>query len=256
MRRVLNSARRFFLDAVNGQKALFFQAFGAGSAAGDGGSRAIVMLVRESRALFGAIALTTTGAILSSMAHQYFAGEYTGEAIVRSRSWWEVVLNLQVLCLAFMWFCYADRVRSADPGRAFVMRLRMGFGMFSVVVPFNIAVLSVFLNWFEERPSLYAVDLLICFMMGFWLFSTVVPRLVKMKNRNQAFTAENLWLALKPRSIWFTLPAVGGCIILIADGFFGLSDLYFLLPTLFYLQAAMPFLDKAFGLTLDRVPVG
>lgn len=213
------------------------------------------MLIRESRALFGAIALITTGAILSSMAYQYFAGEYTGEALVRSRSFWEVVLNLQILCLAFMWFCYADRIRIADPGRAMVMRLRMGFGLFSVTVPFIVALLGVFLGWFETRPSKQAVDLLICFMMGFWLFSTVVPRLVNMKSRRHAFTAGNIWLALKPRAIWFTFPVLCGCIILILHSVFDVREYYFLLPTLFYLQAAMPFLDKAFGLSPVRGPV-
>lgn len=210
------------------------------------------MRIRESRALFGAIALMITGAILSSMGYQYFAGEYTGEAIVRSRSWWEVVLNLQVLCLAFMWFCYADRVRGADKSRAFVMRLRMIFGLLSVSVPFGLAIISVFLGWFETRPSMEVVDLIVCYLLGFWLVSTALPRLISLRNEGQTLTWRNVVKRLQPRSVWFTLPAAGGLILLFMDVTFNVQGYYYLIPTFFYLQAAMPFLDKALG--LSRVP--
>lgn len=214
------------------------------------------MLVRESRALFGAIALLTTGAILSSMTHQYFAGQYTGEAIVRSRSWWEVVLNLQVLCLAFMWFCYADRVRVDDRKRAFIMRLRMAFGLMSVSVPFLIAIAAAYLGWFEERPSIQVIDIIVCYMLIFWAVSACLPRMVAYRAVKGQFTAIELWRYLKPRPLYAATPAASGGLLILADFFWETRGYYFLLPTLFYLQAAMPFLIKAFGRERPAVATG
>lgn len=205
------------------------------------------MLVRESRALFGAIALIVTGAILSSMAHQYFAGQYTDEAIVRSRSWWEVVLNLQVLSLAFMWFCYADRVRVEDRKRALIMRFRMAFGLIAVSVPFFIALTAVYYGWFETRPSMKVVDLIVCYMLFFWAFSTVMPKLIALRFQRNESKLIAVWHKLKPRSVLATLPALFGLVIILLDVLNGAGQLYYLLPVLFYLQAAMPFLFKAFA---------
>ena len=205
------------------------------------------MLVKESRALFGAFALIITGAILSSMAHQYFAGQYTGEAIVRSRSWWEIVLNLQVLCLAFMWFCYADRVRVSDKRRALVMRLRMVFGLVAVSVPFLIAVAAVYFGWFEKRPSVRMVDLIVCYMLFFWGVSACIPKFFALRAQGGSLSKREFFHKMRPRSVWAVAPAIAGLVVITLDGFWGVSTYYFLIPTLFYLQAAMPFLFRALG---------
>ncbi len=207
------------------------------------------MLVKESRALFGAIALIITGAILSSMSHQYFAGQYTGEAIVRSRSWWEIVLNLQVLCLAFMWFCYADRVRTHDKRRARVMKLRMFFGLLAVLVPFFIALTAVYFGWFEERPTIRIVDLIVCYMLIFWAFSASFPKALALKAKYPELRFVQLLKYAKPRSVLSVFPAVVGVLVIAFDAIGTSRDYYFLLPILFYLQAAMPFLYRAFSLS-------
>jgi len=204
------------------------------------------ILIKDGRAVFGATALVLTGAILSSMVYQYFAGQYTGEALVRSRAWWEIVLNLQVLCLGFMWFCYADRVRTSDPVRAFFMRLLMVVGLVAVSIPFLIAVCGVYFGWFEDRPSMRVVDIIVCVLVGFWVVSVITPKLLLLKGQGQRLNWANIKNTLTPKP-WITaLPGGLGMLVIVVDWFFGPVAFYFLIPFLFYTQSAIPFLQKAF----------
>ncbi|MBV1901897.1 MAG: hypothetical protein KUG56_09505 [Kordiimonadaceae bacterium] len=205
------------------------------------------MNIRDGRAILAALALVLTGAILSSMIYQYFAGQYTGAAILRSRTWWEIVMNLQVLSLAFIWFCYADRLQSRTGREKRVVLVRLLFGLAAVFVPTAIALISAFFGWFEKRPPLFAIDLMICALIAFWFVSTVIPRLVAMKVYGVAYTGAALWDYFKPRSWLYLLPVISLGFVFLADFIFSTENYYLAMPALFYGQAAMPFFFRGFG---------
>lgn len=213
------------------------------------------MNIRDGRAILAALALVITGTILSSMAHQYFAGQYTGAAILRSRTWWEIVMNFQILSLAFIWFCYADRLQSRKGKEKRVVLVRLILGLVAVAVPTFVALLSAFLGWFETRPPLLAIDMIICALIGFWFFSTIIPRLVAMRVYGVPFTGVALWDYFKPTSWLSILPATGALFVILTDFIFSTTNYYLTLPILFYAQAAMPFFFRGFGKRPKPAPI-
>ncbi|MBL4640038.1 MAG: hypothetical protein JKY57_05860 [Kordiimonadaceae bacterium] len=206
------------------------------------------MSIRDSRAIFGAVAFLLTGAILSSMVYQYLAGEYTGAAIVRSRSWWEVVMNLQILSIAFVWFCYADRLQKREGKYKAVVMVRLFFGLLAVSVPLLIAVLSAFMGWFEVRPPAHIVDLILCVMVGFWAISTIIPRVVAVRAHDGLVNFQAYWNYFRPKSLFSISPMIMAGLVLLTDFVFGVENYYLAFPVLFYAQSAMPFFMRGFGI--------
>jgi hypothetical protein len=195
--------------------------------------------------LVGGIALILVGTILTSMLQQYFAGEYTGAGIIRSRWWWEIVLNLQILSVAFMWFCYVDRINDSHGPKKLVMRLRMFFGLAVILVPTWLALLSVYLDWFSVRPPLLAIDLLLCGMLGVWGLAIFIPRLLILKARPEGYADATFVSLLKPAH-WYSLFPVYLLVGVLVLGISRSSEFqYQFIPLLLYAQAAMPYLESA-----------
>lgn len=205
------------------------------------------MHVKDSKALFGASALIFTGVVLSIMTYQYFAGQFTHEAVGHSRSWWEVAMNAQVLALASMWFCYSDAVRQSDRRKANLMRVRMAFGMTGVMVPFFITVLSVSKGWFVERAPLSVVDAIFAGMLIFWSVSTVGPRLLAMRSKNMPVTIATLWRSVKPKSVFHIGPLLLAMSLLGVDSMAQTHLFYIWVPVLLYMQSAVPYCVRGLG---------
>lgn len=195
----------------------------------------------------GGIALILSGAILTSMLQLYFAGQYSGEGIVQSRWWWEIAMNLQVLCLACMWFCYVDRVSDSEGPKKTVMRVRMLSSLTIVLLPFWVALLSAWLDWFGERPPLSTIELLMFVMISVWGLAVFIPRFLVLRSRPDAYGGKGIWAVLKPEHWYAPLPSYAIVILWIVGPLQGSTAQYEYGPLLFYLQGAMPYLQKGLG---------
>lgn len=200
----------------------------------------------------GAAALLIAGAILTSILQLYFSDELSGEGIVRSRWWWEIVMNLQVLCLALMWFCYADRVSDNVGAKKRVMRLRMWLGLLIVLQPFWVALLSAYMNWFVVRPSLEVIDLLIWSMLAVWMLAVYVPRFMIVRARPNRYKGVPATAILKPRAWYYLLPTYAILVIVAVELQRGGTLHYQSAPFLLYLQGAIPYIAR--GISWRRVP--
>jgi len=195
----------------------------------------------------GGTALILVGAILTSMLQFYFADGYPAQGIVRSRWWWEIVLNIQILAVAFMWFCYVDRVADATGVRKRVMRLQMYFGLAVVLVPLWMALLSAYLNWFVVRPPIEIIDLFMCGLLGVWGLIALLPRLMILNSKSSQYQGVTLLSLLKPRA-WYLLTPLYVLIAIwvvwaIADNIIH----YQYTPLLLYIQAAVPYFERGLG---------
>lgn len=208
------------------------------------------MYVRDSRTLMGGAALILAGAILTSMLQLYFAGESSGDGIVQSRWWWEIVMNLEVLALALMWFCYVDRVTDSEGSKKRVMWFRMILGLVIVLLPFWVALLSAYLDWFGVRPSLDIIKLLIFVMLFFWAVAVFIPRMMILAARPEEYKEATFLSLMKPKRWYSPFPTYVVAVLWVYEIFNGGTLHYQYSPLFLYLQGAVPYIER--GLRLER----
>lgn len=199
------------------------------------------MLINDGRSLFGAAALVITGAVLAIIAYPYYQFGEIGEPVKRGRWVWEILMNLQVLCLAFMWHCYTDKIKKSDGKRAFLMKVRLLFSLIAVLLPFFVVMTSVMAGWFSERPP--AIEM----MRYTYLFSVVglvcilIPRvalwILKIETRRRA---KATGLSRKVDFLHMSPGLLALCLALAAL-MLGRYDVVIWLPLLLYIQAAVPY---------------
>jgi len=201
--------------------------------------------IKDSRAFLGALALLIVGVIMAFKVGFFFAPEIFGDGMLTSRWWWEIVLNLQILCLAFMWFCHHDRMVQSE-GR-WRLRAIVNFivGVISVSYPVMLLLIGAYLDWFRETPPEQSVITLMLLAIGLWAVGVfVIPifttLLVGQKNLGESSLGFNpsAWL----RAFWPSFIVV----LIIAYGALQKSEaLYMFVPLFMYLQGALPYLHKA-----------
>lgn len=195
----------------------------------------------------GGVALIIAGAILTSMFQLYLAGEYTGEGIVRSRWWWEIVLNLQILSLALMWFCYVDRISDNVGFKKNLMRLRLAFSLFFVLLPIWLALISASLNWFVVRPPLGTIDKVIIFTVVLWVLAVFTPRLLILRTKARKGEPFSFVALFRPPHWYSVVPT---CLLIafwVIGSVRGVTFKYQYIPFLLYTQSAFPFLEHGLG---------
>jgi len=197
--------------------------------------------------MMGGTALILVGAILTSMLQVYFADGYSEQGIVRSRWWWEIVLNIQILAVAFIWFCYVDRVADATGVKKRVMRLQMYFGLAVVLVPIWMALMSAYLNWFVVRPPIEIVDLFMCGLLGVWGLIALLPRLLILNSKSSQYQGVTMLSLLKPKAWYLLLPLYVLIVIWIIGAINGSITHYQYTPLLLYMQAAVPYFERGLG---------
>ncbi len=198
--------------------------------------------LRDSKALMGAVALNITGGILAFMLFQYL-GATEGERVMnRSRFVWEIILNLQILSAAMIWFCYSDRISGSQGQIQILQRFRLGFALLTVLVPTGFGALGIQQNWFVEQPSAATIQLFACVVFVYWLLGIWLHFLVQ--KRRQTSHSQ----ATKKYRILFFLPAFTLLVITTIDAPGGGKIWLLAIPVLTYLQGSMPFISKAFGL--------
>lgn len=196
----------------------------------------------------GGMAMMIIGAILSLMMAFFFLPEIFGEGNLVSRWWWEIVLNLQILCLAFMWFCHHNRILYATGWWRFRAILHFGTGVVSVSYPLGIMLISAYLDWFRETPPVGEVYALVIGCIALWAIGNfVVPVIAWLMVKTEAGQQKAARAtSFRPRiwvlTFWPTLLALLLALFIKYTGSVGLSTL---LPVLLYLQGALPYFRKA-----------
>jgi len=196
--------------------------------------------LHDGRALLTAIALMITSVIFAQMVAQYVTTTEVNQGLIRSRLWWEMVLNLQLLSVGMIWFSYSDRISIATGPIRRMHIINCGFVSLSVFMPTFLGVVSASNNWFEIRPG---PDVFV----GFFLFGisagliglvlqTILYRLRRKSAEHYA----------RRRGIWFFLPSIALGLAVVFDAPGGGTWWLILTPILLYLQGAVPYLLKAF----------
>lgn len=198
--------------------------------------------MEDSRALMGAIALNITGFILAFMLFQYLGATDGERVLTRSRLVWEVILNLQILSIALIWFCYSDRIEGSVGQIRMLQRFRLGFALVTVLMPTVLGLLGIQQNWFVEQPSEATIRLFACVVFLYWLLGIWLHFLVQKRRKTSRSRAT------KKYRILFLLPAFALLMITAIDAPGGGQIWLLAIPVLTYLQGSMPFLSKAFGL--------
>lgn len=196
--------------------------------------------IRDGRALLAAAALLITGAITSEIVDRYVYQEVSGALLTRSRLWWEVVLNLQILSVGMIWFCYSDRIADATGGLKRMHILMCGVTIVAALQPSLLAAVSAANNWFYVRPSLQSFIGFFVFGTAFW-FASLLIQIVLVRLRARL-------AGRKPRRRpkWYYAPALLLAAITAVDAPLGGRIWLVATPALLYLQGAMPYLMHAF----------
>jgi len=203
--------------------------------------------IEDSRAFIGGLALVIIGAILSLMTAFYLLPDVFGDEALVARWWWEIVLNLQILCLAFMWFCHHNRlVQSSGWWR---LRAVSHFltGMISVSYPVGILLISAYMDWFRTPPPPSQVFGMIFLGAALWAFGAFVMPIinwlmVRHENVPKINQALGLDITAWVRAFWPTFLGLAiGAIEATRGGLAGLT----LLPVLMYMQGALPYFVKS-----------
>lgn len=188
-----------------------------------------------------AIALLITGAITSEIVDRFVYQEVTGALLTRSRLWWEIVLNLQILSVGMIWFCYSDRIADATGNLKRMHMLLCGITIIAALIPSFLAAVSAANNWFYVRPSLSSFIGFFVFGIAFW-FTSLLMQIVLFKLRARLTSS-----APKQLRVWHYIPAILLALIVAIDGPLGGRLWLVATPVLLYLQGAMPYLVHAFG---------
>lgn len=187
------------------------------------------------------MAFLATGVIVAMMVDYYVSSPASETAITRSRLWWEIVMNLQILSVALIWFCYTDRIGDAKGTKKRLHILMCCFAMLSVLMPSVLGAVSAANNWFEIRPGPNSFIGFFVFGVAFWCAS-IVAQFILLRLR-----VRYAGKSMRRRSIWFYSPAMVLTVFVAFDGPSGGHLWLVMTPILLYLQGAMPFFQKAFS---------
>lgn len=196
----------------------------------------------------GALALLIVGVIMAFKVGFFFVPEIFGAGVLTSRWWWEIVLNLQILCLAFMWFCHHDRMQQSE-GR-WRLRAVSNFivGTISVAYPVILLIIGAYLDWFQVAPSEGSVIGLMLTGIALWGVGVfVMPFITTMivGQRHIGVAADVLRFSPKAWATTFW-PAFVVAGLLIVEAVRDSVTLYMFVPVFMYIQGALPYLKKTY----------
>lgn len=196
--------------------------------------------VWDGRSLLAGIALLMTGAITAEIVDQYVYQQITGSLLTRSRLWWEIVLNLQILSVGMIWFCYSDRIADASGNLKRMQVFICTVTILAALMPSFLAGVSAANNWFSVRPSMQSFIGFFLFALVFWLMSLVAQAfLLRVRARMSGRIVAR-------RPLWYYSPVLMLVAICAVDAPLGGRAWLVATPALLYLQGAMPYFVHAF----------
>lgn len=199
------------------------------------------MRIHRGRSLLAAIALLISGGIIAQIVNQYVSQEATVGALTRSRLWWEIVLNLQLLSIGMVWFYFSDRISDSEGRHKFLQISMFCLAMFSTVMPSILAAVSAANDWFSIRPTMES-------FIGFFLFGVVLWGIaLVLQNVLLRVTSQIAGIKPRRRSIWFYGPVMLLSVITMVDIVIIGGRLWLVAtPVLLYIQGALPYIIHAF----------
>ena len=206
--------------------------------------------IKDYRALYGALALVLIGLVLSLQSILYLHDDYFGREILTARWLWEIVLNIQILCFAFMWFSHHNRILFSHGrwrARA-IMNFLIGFG--AVSIPAVLMLLSAGFDWYRNPPSADTPKLLIGIAAVIWLISNfgvpTVQRFLLMHWKKRQPIKEPTGSGAHNGFMFRHWPAALAVALLAANDFIGYEIGFFMAPFLCFLHGAVVYYVKAF----------
>ncbi len=198
------------------------------------------------RALLGAAAMVIVGLVLSMLASDYISGLGQAEGLTTSRWWWEIVLNSQILCAAFIWFTHIDKVKASSGWRMVVSLLQLLSGLVAVLLPLWIALAGILFGWFKTGPSLKALNLTIFVCLSVWAVAWLVMWTLECVGRRRLVLP---WFLTRGR--WYKIilgvsPILLAILLSVEEIMRGGYLHYIYAPFLFYLQGAVPYFIVSF----------
>lgn len=202
--------------------------------------------LHDGRALLAGLALMITGVIVAQMVAQYVTTTVVDQGVNRSRLWWEIVLNLQLLSVGMIWFSYSDRIGEATGPVRRLHIINCGFISLSAFMPTILGALSASNNWFEIRPSPDVFVNFFLFAISFWLVGLLLQGLMAhYKNKTKK-------RKLRRRPIALFAPALALGVVALVDAPDGGTFWLIFTPVMLYLQGALPYFLKAFGFSFAK----
>ncbi len=204
------------------------------------------------RALLGAAAMVIVGIVLSMLASDYIEGLGEAGGLTTSRWWWEIVLNSQILCAAFIWFTHIDKVKASSGWRCAVSLLQLLFGLLAILLPVWIALAGILFGWFKTGPTLETMNVTIFVCLSLWALAWLMLWGVESFGRRRLVLPWFLMLGRWHVALLGISPLMLAILISVVEAMRGGYQHYIYAPFLFYLQGAVPYLAASFR--TPRVP--
>lgn len=177
----------------------------------------------------------------------YLLPDVFGDKALTARWWWEIVLNLQILSFAFMWFCHHNKLVLSRGWWRFRAVSHFATGVIAVSYPVLIMLISAYMDWFRIPPLQSQVYTLMfvggaLWAVGNFFMPILYWLMVRHENGGKTNPALKLGAQTLFRAYWPTL--LGIVIVWLEVERGGLVG-FTLLPVLMYLQGALPYFVKS-----------
>jgi hypothetical protein len=202
--------------------------------------------IHDKRAFLGAVSLLLVGAHLSVMMGFYFIPGGEAFELMQARWWWELSLNLQILCLVLMALCHWKRVRLGRRWRRRRAMMRMFVGIAGITTPTWVLVIGSSNNWFKNPPTgmdlaYYAGVVWIVWFVAAYLAPLIIGFLSRDKNLNSLAGKTD-----RRKKLQLAFPFILLLALVLFEQLRGGWSHIILWPLLTYAHASVSYLQAAF----------
>ena len=203
--------------------------------------------LQDARALWGGIAFLTTGVVLSVMCGLYFYSSATGENYLKSRMFWEIVLNLQVLCISLIWFAYDERIENAQGRWRVRMIVNLVFAIIVNLGPLGFFFYTTYKTWYSNFPSEATIIGIVHAIVLGWLFFELLVQggfrlitgtILMRSGGETSWTGSRIF-----GNMW---PVMVMVLVLVAAELTGEKLFYVVAPIFGYMKGALDFFNRAY----------
>lgn len=196
--------------------------------------------IKDYRALYGAISLFLIGLVLSFQSFLYVNMDYFGAELTTARWHWEIVLNIQILCCAFIWFSHHNRILFSDGWwkvRA-ILNFLISFG--AVSMPALLTFLGAWNDWYRNPPGPEMSKYMISIAIYIWVGSNIVlPFVLKLVARDLTLSK------IQPTSLLKVAAAALMVILFVLNEHLPFNLGYYAAPFLCFLHGAITYVEKS-----------
>ncbi len=196
--------------------------------------------IKDYRALYGAISLFLIGMVLSFQSLLYVNMDYFGPELTTARWHWEIVLNIQILCCAFIWFSHHNRILFSSGWwkvRAILFFL-VSFG--AVSMPALLTFLGAWNDWYRNPPGPEMSKYMIRIAVYIWVASNIfLPIVLKLIARDFSLGKNHL-LGLSK-----IITAIVMVVLFVLNAHLPFNLGYYAAPFLCFLHGALTYVEKS-----------